>query len=232
MTSKGGVTNLADGQAWIRLSQAFPQSRRIQFQDAAIRSNVFQIALYLLPDALEVFELGVGLVAQKSYEIEVPNYRWLKCLKHLILGIEVVLEEPLVRSACLFPSLFVCRPVEINRDRVSVMDGTHEEIEGVLREKAPDDVQGRGPYPFGLEADQNPYLGRVRIPEPGSLESEIIEQLHEALFSMGRFLWCRRISNQFCSWKCGWLYALLLGKNPQLVGECARSKRMYGSPWL
>jgi len=125
-----------------------------------------------------------------------PNYRWLECSKHFILRVEVVLEEPLIRSVCLRPSPLVRCLVEIDWDHMRVVNRAYEKIESVLCAQALNNVERGWPYPFRLETDQQLYLGRVSVPETCSFEVEIVKQLYEACFRVICFLWYKHISSR------------------------------------
>ena len=95
------------------------------------------------------------MIAQETYEIEVAHNRRSERLQHLELRVEIVLEQPLVRTTRLISSLLVHRTVEIDRYRMRMVHGTDEEIEGILGEDALHQLQCGWTDILRFEADQD-----------------------------------------------------------------------------
>lgn len=133
--------HLCDGQARVWLRQALAQTSRVELQQPAVRGDIIQVALHLLPYTVHAFERSIFMVAQQAYEVEVTHDRRLESLEHAILLIKIVFEKPLVCATCLLSSLFVHCAVEVDRYCVGVVDGSHEEVESVLVEDTFDDIE-------------------------------------------------------------------------------------------
>lgn len=100
------------------------------------------------------------------------DHEGLQLLEHVELRVEIVLEEPLVRSTGNFPRLGVHGPIVVDRDRVDVMHGSDEEFKGKPRQGLLDEGERRRTDPVDLESDQDLDLRGVFVAQPRRLAEE------------------------------------------------------------
>lgn len=90
----------------------------------------------------------------------------LQLLQHLVLLVKVHLEELLVRAAGQIPRLYVHLPVVVDGDRQRVVDGAHEELEGVTRQRRLDERAGFRTDPVDFEPNQDLDLVCILLAQP------------------------------------------------------------------
>jgi hypothetical protein len=90
-----------------------------------------------------------------------PDHRRPERIQHLILSIEIVLEQPLVAPPRDAARAKVQGAIEVDGDLVHVMDGADKEFGAGDSEEGVDERGARGADPFALEADEQGDGGGV-----------------------------------------------------------------------
>lgn len=155
-------THFADGPDGIWLRQTFPESGRIELQNPPVFHDEPEVPLDLVANTMPSHKVSVRIVTLQPDQVEMTHNRRLQSLQHFILQIKVILKQPFVCPAGDEASLSVHLMAIVDRDRVDVMDGSHEELEWISMQQVIHKRQRRRTNPINLHADQDLNVGRVR----------------------------------------------------------------------